>query len=86
MLKQLGYQHRGFTVGYTDEYQARWSYALNIKDKSMEDLYNDMHTRAKRSIKKYQKYPLEAKFLELLDKKATLSAVFALTLSFAFYD
>ena len=62
-LKKMGYIHKGFTKGYTDEYQARWSYALNIKDKTFEEIFSKMHERAKRSIKKYQKYPLISKFL-----------------------
>ncbi len=60
-LKKQGAKHRGFTIGYTDEAQFRWSYALDIKDKTFEDLTKDMNSRCKRSIKKASKYPLVVK-------------------------
>lgn len=63
LLKKEKYVHKGFTKGYTDEYQARWSYALDIENKTFEELFEKMHQRAKRSIKKYQKYPFLSKFL-----------------------
>lgn len=57
-LISLKFRHRGFTVGYTDEAQFRWSYALDIKDKKEEDLYIDMNDRCKRCLKISRKYPL----------------------------
>ena len=65
-LKKIGAKHRGFTIGYTDEAQFRWSYALDIKNKTFEDLTKDMNSRCKRSIKKAEKYPLMVK--EVTDK------------------
>lgn len=56
MIK-LGYRHNGFTVGYSKEAQFRWSYTLDI-NKSKEKLLSDMDQRCRRSIKKYEKYPL----------------------------
>ena len=57
-LKKQGAKHRGFTIGYTNEAQFRWSYALDIKDKEFNDLMTDMNSRCKRSLKKADKYPL----------------------------
>ena len=57
-LKKLGYKHRGFTVGYSDEVQFRWSYGLDI-DKSLDELFPGMDQRCRRCIRKYEKYPLE---------------------------
>lgn len=56
MIK-LGYRHNGFTVGYSKEAQFRWSYTLDI-NKSKEELFSDMDQRCRRSIRKYEKYPL----------------------------
>ena len=36
-LIKLGYKHHGFTTGYTDEIQLRWSYYLDI-NRSIEDI------------------------------------------------
>ena len=60
-LKKQGAKHRGFTIGYTNEAQFRWSYALDIKNKTFADLTKDMNSRCKRSIKKAEKYPLVVK-------------------------
>ena len=57
-LRNLGFKHHGFSVGYTDELQFRWSYGLNI-DISMDELYKNMDQRCRRCIRKYEKYPLE---------------------------
>lgn len=34
-LEKQGAKHRGFTIGYTDEAQFRWSYALTFKIKHL---------------------------------------------------
>ena len=57
-LTKLGYKHHGFTTGYTDEIQLRWSYYLDIT-KSMDDIMMGMDQRCRRCIRKYEKYPLE---------------------------
>lgn len=57
-LTKLGYKHHGFTTGYTDEIQLRWSYYLDIT-KSMDDIMMGMDQRCRRCIRKYDKYPLE---------------------------
>ena len=67
-LNRLGYKHHGFTTGYTDEIQLRWSYYLDIT-KSMEDITKNMDQRCRRCIRKYEKYPLE---LALVDNNNKL--------------
>lgn len=57
-LKKLGYKHKGFSIGYSEEAQFRWSYCLDI-NKSKEELFKEMDQRCRRCIKKYEKYPLE---------------------------
>lgn len=59
-LIQLGYKHRGFTIGYSNEAQFRWSYCLDIR-KSDEELFKGMDQRCRRCIRKYEKYPLVMK-------------------------
>ena len=59
-LKELGLKHNGFTKGYTDEAQFRWSYCLNI-NKSEANIFEEMDQRCRRCIRKYKKYPLELK-------------------------
>ena len=56
-LKRIGFKHHGFTVGYTDELQFRWSYGLDITQKN--DIFAGMDQRCRRCIRKYEKYPLE---------------------------
>ena len=57
-LKSLGYKHHGFTKGYTDEAQFRWSYCLDI-NRPKEEIIKEMDQRCRRCIRKYKKYPLE---------------------------
>ena len=57
-LINLGFNHRGFTIGYSDEAQFRWSYCLNINS-SKEEIFRNMNQRCRRCIRKYEKYPLE---------------------------
>ncbi len=59
-LKQLGFKHHGFTIGYTSEIQYRWSFYLDIS-KSLQDIKLEMDKRCKRSLKKAEKYPLITK-------------------------
>lgn len=59
-LKQLGYKHHGFTVGYTSEVQYRWSFYLDIS-KSLQEIMMQMDKRCRRSLKKAQNYPLITK-------------------------
>lgn len=57
-LINLGFIHHGFTKGYTEEVQFRWSFCLDI-NKSKKAIFNNMNQRCRRCIKKSKKYPLE---------------------------
>ena len=57
-LFSLGFKHHGFSVGYTDELQFRWSYGLDITT-SMDEIQKNMDQRCRRCIRKYEKYPLK---------------------------
>ena len=61
-LVELGFLHRGLSVGYSEEIQFRWSYCLDV-NKSFDDILLDMNQRCRRCIKKSTKYPL--KFVEV---------------------
>lgn len=56
-LKDLEFKHHGFTKGYANDIQFRWSYCLDI-DKSMDELIEDMDQRCRRCLRKAEKYPL----------------------------
>jgi len=59
-LKSLNYVHKGFSVGYAKEVQARWSFYLDVS-KSEESINKNMNNRCKRCLKKASKYPLVIK-------------------------
>lgn len=64
-LKKQGCYHKGFTTGYAGDIQFRWSYGVDIKDKTFDELMKDMNYRCKRSIKRAERYPL---FLKDVDE------------------
>ena len=49
-ITNLNYKHKGFTSGYNNDTQFRWSYQLEI-NKTIEELKHDMDKRCKRCIK-----------------------------------
>lgn len=55
-LKELGYTHKGFTIGFKDDVQFRWSFCLSLSD-SIETIIKNMDNRCRRCIKKSDKYP-----------------------------
>lgn len=57
-LTELGFKHHGFTTGYSDEIQFRWSFCVNV-DRSMEEIVKEMDQRCRRCIRKYESYPLK---------------------------
>ncbi len=65
LLKKTGCKHKGFTTGYAESMQFRWSYGVDIKDKSVDELMKDMNYRCKRSIKRAERYPM---FLKDVDE------------------
>lgn len=50
-LKRLGYHHHGFTLSMED-LQPRWAVALSLKDKTEEELYENLETTTKQLIRK----------------------------------
>ncbi|UTH13109.1 aminoacyltransferase [Macrococcus equipercicus] len=51
-LAQLGYRHKGFTVGYSMDSQARWLSVLDIENKDEAQLLKAMDYQTRRNIKK----------------------------------
>lgn len=51
-MEGLGYHHRGFPVGYSDDSQARFLSVLNLEGKSEDELLKEMEYKTRRNIKK----------------------------------
>ncbi|RXK18420.1 aminoacyltransferase [Macrococcus sp. DPC7161] len=51
-LEALGYHHKGYSVGYSMDSQARFLSVLNLKDKSEADLLKAMEYKTRRNINK----------------------------------
>ncbi|RXK18606.1 aminoacyltransferase [Macrococcus sp. DPC7161] len=51
-MNQLGYKHKGYTVGYSMDSQARWLSVLDIENKSEEQLLKEMEYKTRRNINK----------------------------------
>ena len=52
VMNKLGYQHQGFTTGYSAMSQIRWHSILDLKDKSEQQLLKDMSYQTRRNIMK----------------------------------
>lgn len=57
-LKKLKYHHLGFTKGYGTDTQFRWSYCVDIKNKTIDDVMANLKTNTRGWIKRSTKYPL----------------------------
>lgn len=57
-LVKLGFKHYGFSTGYSDEAQFRWSYCLDVTQ-PINNIFENMNQRCRRCIRKSEKYPLE---------------------------
>ena len=64
-MKSLGYHHQGFHVGYSMKYQARWLSVLDIQDKSLDDILQNMDYNTRRSIKQTYKMGVQMRDLSL---------------------
>lgn len=51
-MNQLGYLHKGFSVGYSMDSQARWLSVLHLEGKSEEQLLKNMEYKTRRNINK----------------------------------
>lgn len=54
---KLGFKHKGFRVGYVDDLQYRWSYAINIDGKTYDEVFNTFSSKGRGHIRKALKYP-----------------------------
>lgn len=64
-LKQLGFRHKGFTVGYDDVSQARWLYSLYIDGRSEDEIYKQFDEQTRWSINKTVKQGIKIRELPL---------------------
>lgn len=63
VMKRLGYQHQGFTTGFTPYSQVRWMMVLDLQGKNSEDVLKDMDKRTRWSIHRAEKFMVEVKEL-----------------------
>ncbi|UXR79189.1 MULTISPECIES: aminoacyltransferase [unclassified Staphylococcus] len=59
----LGYEHEGFTTGFSTTRQIRFHSILDLKDKTAKDVLNNMDSLRKRNTKKVQKNGVKVRFL-----------------------
>ncbi|QLK85690.1 aminoacyltransferase [Staphylococcus sp. 17KM0847] len=65
VMENLGYQHQGYTVGYSSMSQIRWLSVLDLKDKSEDQLLKEMDYQTRRNIKKTYEMGVEVKTLSI---------------------
>lgn len=53
-LKNLGYKHTGFNLGH-ENMQPRWAFAVNLKDKTEEELLKNMESKTRQLIHKNER-------------------------------
>lgn len=58
-LKKLGFTHNGFTINYGKDLEPRWLSVLDIKDKTEEDILNNMRTKTRWGINDSYKHGLK---------------------------
>ena len=51
-MHRLGYEHQGFSVGYSDMSQIRWHSVLNLQQKSEDQLLKEMSYQTRCNINK----------------------------------
>lgn len=62
-LDKLGYKHEGYSIGYSDKRQIRWISVLDLKNKSLDDILNDMEYKTRRNIKKTEEMGVKVREL-----------------------
>lgn len=67
VMNRLGYQHQGFTTGYSGMSQIRWHSILNLKDKSEQQLLKEMSYQTRRNILKTIEMNVQIKTLSIED-------------------
>lgn len=71
-LKELGYIHKGFNTAYNLSGQVRWTFCMNIKDKSIDEVFSNMKQNHRNIIRKTEKFGIiikEANYDELTNFK-----------------
>ncbi|HAB66812.1 MAG TPA: hypothetical protein DCE23_05545 [Firmicutes bacterium] len=60
-LVNLGFKHKGFRVGYVNDLQYRWSYAIDISNKTYDEVFASFSSKGRNHIRKACKYPFIVK-------------------------
>lgn len=63
-LNKLGYAHQGFSVGYSNKSQIRWLSVLNLENKNIDDILNNMDYKTRRNIKKTEEMGVKVRTLK----------------------
>lgn len=64
-LKQKGYRHFGYTRGTLEEYEPRWAFVLDLKDKSKEQILKEMNQKTRNQIFSTQRKAIHVRELAL---------------------
>ncbi|MEB7724236.1 aminoacyltransferase [Mammaliicoccus fleurettii] len=64
-LNELGYKHDGYSVGYSDKSQIRWISVLDLKDKTLDEILNNMEYKTRRNIKKTEEMGVQIRDLDI---------------------
>ncbi|KIX91673.1 methicillin resistance protein [Staphylococcus microti] len=64
-MEQLGYQHQGYTIGYSQTSQIRWLSVLDLADKSEDQLLKEMDYQTRRNIKKTYEMDVQVRTLSI---------------------
>ena len=59
-LKQLGYVHTGFNLKH-ENMQPRWAFALDLKDKSEDEILNGMESKTRQLIRKNMRWNISVR-------------------------
>ena len=57
-LKELGFKHRGFKLGFSDNEQPRFTFRINI-DKPIDEVYKNFHATTRKVLNKGNQYDLD---------------------------
>ncbi|PTE78232.1 aminoacyltransferase [Staphylococcus gallinarum] len=63
-LHNLGYQHQGYSIGYSDKSQIRWMSVLDLQEQTAEQLLKSMDYQTRRNIKKTFEMGVEVRTLD----------------------
>lgn len=63
-LEALGYEHQGFSVGFSSVSQVRWMSVLYLENETPDSIMKQFDSQRKRNIKKAQKYGVKVRLLD----------------------